>query len=98
VTGFGPGPLGANEALNITVPTIVKGAPGTLYSVSVVAGSGSTPGAIYDSTTASGNGPAELVAEIPAAITDAPIVFDWHCLAGIVIVPPSGFTVAVSFL
>lgn len=93
-TSYGPGPFGYNSSLAITAATVIKADPGVLVSVSVVV-AGSAAGAAYDTTTTT---PANEFATIPEALTSQPLLFDWHCLRGIMIVPPTGGTVAVQFL
>ena len=97
MAGIGPGPGGGNTVLNLSVATVVKAAPGTLYSMSVTT-AGSAAGAIYDTTTTGGVGAANLIATIANAVTAAPLNFNaWPCKAGIVVVPPTGGVVAVAF-
>ena len=92
---LGPGPAGANSQLNITAATVVKAAPGVLLSVSVIV-AGSAAGGAYDTTTTGGAAAATQIGTIPNTV--GLIQFSWNCLNGIVIVPPTGGTVAVSFV
>jgi hypothetical protein len=93
-----PVPGGTATTLDITTATVIKSSPGRVYTISVVSGSGSTAGAVYDSTSTSGNTAANSLGEIPAALTTAPINFNAMPTAtGIVVVPPTGYTVAVSW-
>lgn len=97
MTNFGPGPTGANAVYNLTAATVIKAGPGTLYAVSVVV-AGSAAGAVYDSTSTSGNSAANQLGAIPTATGNAPYIYNWNCQHGIVVVPPTGGTVAVSFV
>ena len=97
MAGIGPGPGGGNRTLNVTAATVIKAAPGTLFSVSVTT-AGSAAGAAYDATTTGGVGAASLIGTIADAVTTQPLNFNaWPCHAGIVIVPPTGGVVAVAF-
>lgn len=94
---FGPGPSGANEILNLGSVAVVKASPGVLYSVSVTA-AGTATGGVYDAIATTGTVAANLIGQIGTAVTDQPLQFNWNCQAGIVIKPPTGGTVSVSFI
>jgi hypothetical protein len=94
---FAPGVEGANTALDVTAATVIKSTPGVLYSISVVA-AGTAVGAVYDSTSTSGNTSANQITTIGTAVTTQPLVVNWRCSDGIVVTPPSGGTVSVSFV
>lgn len=92
-----PVPGGIATTLDITVATVIKSSPGRVWTVSVVSGTGSTVGAVYDASSTSGNTAANQIGEIPAAV-GAPINFNAMPTAvGIVVVPPAGYTVAASW-
>jgi hypothetical protein len=92
-----PAPGGNNNTLNITAATVIKASPGSVFTVSVVAGTGSTAGAIYDATATTGNTAANQIGQIPAAL-GAPINFNgFPTKNGIVVVPPTGYTLAVAW-
>lgn len=92
-----PGPLpgGSLSKLDITTTTVVKAAPGLLASISVTT-AGSAAGAVYDAASGSGTA-AELIGTIDNAVTAAPLVFNWPCQTGILVVPPTGGTVAIAY-
>lgn len=94
---YGPGPFGAHNVLNITATTVLKAAQGVLWSVSVNV-LGSAAGGVYDAATTGGDVAANLIGVIPEAVTAQPLVFNWLCYTGILIVPPTGGTVSVSFV
>lgn len=84
---------GNASKLDISTPTVVKAAPGTLFRVSVTT-AGSTTGAIYDAASGSGTA-AQLVATIPE--TPGVYEFVWPCFSGILVVPGTAQVVSVSF-
>jgi len=94
MSAFGPGAAGSNVALNITAATVLKATPGVLISVSVIV-AGSAVGGVFDTTTTT---PANQFGVVPIAVTTEPLVYEWRCLNGIMIVPPTGGTVAVLFV
>lgn len=79
---------------NITAATVVKAVGGRVAKVSVLV-AGSAPGAVYDRATTSGVGVTNQVAVIgnTAGVLD----IDMPCSAGIVVVPGTGQTLAVSY-
>lgn len=85
---------GASSALNITVATVVKAAPGRLVRVSVIA-AGSAAGTVNDHATTSGVGASNQIGTIPTAVGTT--LFDWPCAVGITVVPGTGQTIAVSY-
>lgn len=94
-----PGPLpgGARSALNITVTTVIKSAPGVIHRVLVV-----TPptaaGGIYDSISISGLGASNLIDPIPTGLSAAyEFNIDWPCQNGITINPGTGGVMSVSY-
>ena len=73
---------------NITVPTLLKAGPGTLFSI-ITTTAGSVAGAVYDSNSIAGAAAANEVSPIPTS--GGPIfLFEWPCQYGIVVVPGAG--------
>lgn len=93
--GLGPRPGGNSSHLNITAATVVKAAPGTIFQVNVVT-AGSAAGSVNDVATTGGVAAANEVATIPNAVGNY-AVGPFPMETGIVIVPPTGGTVACSF-
>ncbi len=93
---IGSTPWGSFNALNLTAPTVVKAARGAILRVSVNV-AGSAAGAVYDAAILSGDIPANLVAPIPLVASASPLEYNFICQTGILIVPPTGGTVAVSY-
>ncbi len=91
-----PGPGGALSALEISTTTVVKAAPGVLFRVSVTT-AGSAAGAVYDAATTGGNIAANLIGTIANTVTAQPLEFLWPCQTGILVVPPTGGVVSVSY-
>jgi hypothetical protein len=83
-----------NTALNITAATVVKATPGR--AVMVIVTTAGAAGALYDHSTTSGVGAANLIAVIPATV--GTYLFDWPCLVGIVAVPGAAQVCGVSFV
>lgn len=79
---------------NITTPTVVKAAPGSITKLSVIVG-GTTDGTINDCTLVSNAGVANEVRPIPQIVDLYTI--GWQCNTGITIIPGTGQTLAVSF-
>lgn len=92
---FPPQPGGNITSLDITTTTVIKSAHGRIYTVSVVA-AGSAAGGVYDNAATSGNTAANQVGVIPQAIGTYPF-YGMPTATGIVIVPPTGGTVSVSW-
>lgn len=85
---------GTGSKLNITAATVVKAGPGRLVRVSVlVAGSGT--GTVNDCLTTGAAATANEVFVIPETVGTCTL--EWPHLVGIVIVPGTGQTLAVSF-
>lgn len=91
-TPYVPRPV--SQQYDITAPTIVKASPGTLWRVSVIV-AGSTAGTANDCTTTGAAAVANQIAEIPNTVGE--IELQWPCADGIVIVPGTAQTIAVSF-
>ena len=92
---------GKSSALNITAATVVATVPkdfalgqGRLARVQVLV-AGSAGGAAYDATSVTGNTAANQIGAWPNTIGTYTI--DMPFLAGLVIAPGSGQTVAVSY-
>lgn len=96
-TSYAPGIAGQNTLLNVTTATVAKASAGVVYSVSVNT-AGSAAGGIYDANTTGGNVAANLIAVIPSTVTTAPLAINFRVLNGLLIVPPTGGTVSVSFV
>lgn len=91
-----PIPGGTTTTLDITSATVIKASPGRVFSVNVMGAAGSALGAIYDSTSTTGNTIANQIGAIPEAM--GPYSFNAMPTAnGIVVVPPTGSTVSVSW-
>ena len=90
------------SALNISVSTVVKAAPGAVLGVIVL--SGTAPGgSVNDCTSVASAAAANEVMPIPsgAAVLSQPAEGLFNsplpCLVGITVVPPPGGTVSVFF-
>lgn len=96
---------GKCSALNITTATVVKtpadnGAVGGLAEVCRIVRvqvlvAGSAAGAVYDGKSTTGNSAANQVGVIPDVA--GTYLIDMPCYTGIVVVPGTGQTLAVSF-
>ena len=85
---------GTSSKFNITVATVVKAGPGRIIRVSVlVAGSGT--GTVNDCLTTGAAATANEIAVIPETV--GPLLLEWPCFTGIVVVPGTGQTLAVSY-
>jgi hypothetical protein len=93
---IGPRPGGSASLLHITAATIIKVSPGTLFAINVLV-AGSAVGAAYDAILTTGNTIANQIAVIPDVVTTLPLVYQWPCINGIVIIPGTGQTLSVSF-
>lgn len=85
---------GQGSWLNITGPTIVKPVAGRMMRFQVLV-AGSTVGAAYDSTSLSGNTVANQVGV--AINTVGSYLIDHPCVNGLVVIPGTGQTLAVTF-
>ena len=90
-----PGGPSPTTALNISTPTVVKAAPGSVLMV-VVLTAGSSPGSVNDCTTSGAAAQANQVATIPNSVGS--IFVDFPCLAGITVVPGTGQVVSAAYL
>jgi hypothetical protein len=91
-----PIPGGTTTTLDITTATVIKSSAGRVFSINVMGAAGSAVGAIYDSASIAGNTIANQIGAIPEAI--GPYSFYAMPTAnGIVVVPPTGSTVSISW-
>lgn len=84
----------AQTALNITADAVITDQPARLARISVLV-AGTTPGSANDCTKTTDVADENAVAAIPNEVGVYEI--DWPCLAGIVITPGTGQTVAVAW-
>jgi hypothetical protein len=95
-----PAPLGvdkipdAQTALNVTTAAVVKASPGRLVLVSVIV-AGSAVGSASDAAAVADVAAGNQIATIPNTVGVYDV--DWPCLAGIVVTPGTGQTVAVAY-
>lgn len=89
-----PQPGGVASTLDVTTATVIKASPGRVYTVSVlVAGAA---GAIYDSTSTSGNSAANQIGVIPAAV--GPVNLNaFPCANGIVVAPGAAQVLSIAW-
>lgn len=92
-----PTQAGSKNRLGITTATVVKAGPGVLYGIAEIV-DGSAAGAVYDGTSTTGNTTANQIASVPATGNtidniSVPFVFT----KGLVVVPGTGQTLAVSY-
>lgn len=90
-----PLPGGTNTTLDITATTVIKASPGRVYTVSVLV-AGSAAGGVYDNTLTTGNTVANQIGVIPNTAG----VLNFNAMptaAGIVVVPGTGQTLAISW-
>jgi hypothetical protein len=85
---------GLSTVLNITAATVVKAAPGRAMRVSVLV-AGSTTGTVNDCLTTGAATAANTTYVIPTAVGMYTIEFP-HSI-GVVVVPGTGHTLAVSY-
>lgn len=85
---------GQSSLLNITAASVVKPQPGRMVRFQVLV-AGTTPGAAYDSTSLAGNTVANQVGVAPN--TTGSYLIDHPCVAGLVVIPGAGQTLAVTF-
>lgn len=90
-----PLPGGTNTTLDITAAAVIKASPGRVYTVSVLV-AGSAAGGVYDNTLTTGNTVANQIGVIPNTAG----VLNFNAMptaAGIVVVPGTGQTLAISW-
>ncbi len=85
---------GSTVTKNITAATVVKAAAGRLCRISVIV-AGSAAGGAYDQAVTAGPTAATQIASIPNTL--GVIAVDMPVATGILIVPGTGQTLAVSF-
>lgn len=85
---------GRLSTLNITTPTVIKATNGRLFKVSVIVG-GAGAGTLNDCTTTAAAAAANQIGTAPTTI--GTFDFDWPMQTGIVVVPGSGQTLAVTW-
>lgn len=85
---------GISSSYNITAATVVKATKGTLVKVSVIV-AGSAAGTVNDVATTGGAAVGNQIGTIPNTV--GTYEFQWPCGTGIVVVPGSGQTLAVSY-
>lgn len=88
-----PSQGGTANRLNITAATLVKATPGTIVRVSVT--TAGAAGAVYDFGATTGQGAANLIAVIPAAV--GVVTLEFPCRVGILVVPGAAQVVSVSY-
>lgn len=94
MSGIGLTPWGSQTALNITAATVVKTGRGVIIRAQVIT-AGSTTGAIYDTTTTTGGTIANQVAVVLGS--EGTYYIGMPCTNGIMVVPGTGQTLAVSY-
>jgi hypothetical protein len=87
--------MATQSRLNITAATVVKATKGRAVRVSVVV-AGSAAGTVNDNNLTTGNAAANTVAPLPTTV--GTITLDWPCVTGIVVVPGTGQTIAISYV
>jgi hypothetical protein len=84
VRRFTPQADGQCTGLGVSVATVVSARPSRLLKASIVAGTAS----IYDCATLADVGPGCLF--YTGTATGHPVILDWPCLRGVVVVPVDG--------
>lgn len=85
---------GMDTRLNITAATVVKAAPGRVARVSVIV-AGSAAGSVNNALTTGAAAASNQLFVVPN--TAGSYVIDMYCSTGIVVVPGTGQTLAVSY-
>ena len=89
--------MGGNASvLNITVKTLIKASPGTVWSV-IMNTANTVAGGVYDVATAAGSAPGNLIKGIPTATTGEIMNSPFPAGVGIVVDPGTGGVASVSF-
>lgn len=86
---------GQLQTYDITTATVIKAAPGRIFRVNVQV-AGSTTGTVNDCATTGAAAIGNQVAVIPDTV--GPLLLEWPCATGIVVVPGTGQTLSVSYL
>lgn len=95
--GMYPDQGGVNSALNLTAAAPIKGGPGRLVRVTIMAAT--TGAATFNDCTSTGTATAaNAVLTIPTGATVGTTYYvDWPCQNGITLSAPGGGTFAVAF-
>ena len=96
----GLGPVGTKNALNITTPQLLDTTGASSYSARRISHvhvlvAGSAPGSVNDAATVAAAGSNNQVFVIPNTL--GIYLVDFPCMAGIVVMPGTGQTLAVSY-
>lgn len=83
------------SALNITAATVIKAAPGRVFTATVVV-AGSGAGSINDCAATGDVDATNEIATLPASVQNI-LLGGFPCFTGITVTPGSGQTIAVSF-
>jgi len=83
------------RVVNITANTVVKAAPGTVWTVSVLV-AGSAAGGVYDAATVAAAASSNEIYVTPNTV-GAINLNGFSCTSGIVVKPGTGQTIAISF-
>jgi hypothetical protein len=86
---------GKSSALNVSVATVIKAAPGRICKVNVTT-AGSTNGTISDVLTTGAVAAANEVAVIPDTVGMYDV--DFPCAVGIVFTPGTGMVASISYV
>lgn len=87
---------GQLSKLNITAATVVKVGAGRVFSVSVIV-AGSGPGTVNDAATTGAAAASNEIAPLSDAAAGNQNLNGWPFTAGLVIVPGTGQTIAVTY-
>lgn len=85
---------GGLSALDVTTATVIKASSGRSYRVSVIV-AGSAAGTLNDCATTAAAGATNQIGTIPSTI--GTYLFNWPHATGIVLVPGTGQTLAISY-
>lgn len=85
---------GDASSVNITAATVIKASPGRSYRVSVIV-AGTAAGTLNDCAATADAASSNQVGTIPATV--GTYQFNWPHSAGIVLVPGTGQTLAISY-
>jgi hypothetical protein len=87
---------GKTAVYNITTATVVKATPGRLVRISVIV-AGSAAGTANDCATTGAAAVGNQITVIPNTVGPMQPI-DWPCATGVVVVPGTGQTLAVSYI
>lgn len=85
---------GQSSTKNVAASTVIKATTGRAFQISVVV-AGSAPGALHDCATTGAAAAANKVATIPNTV--GVYNLNWPMATGIVLVPGTGQTLAISY-